>query len=144
MGFKNYSDEELYDIVFKVNYEFYELVYNHEWLKHIFVVIEQKIITSQQTDFMVQSFGGPKKYGGRTPDDAHPHIFVDEEMWQLREDLLKEAFVKTRCPEDICERWLKIDNAFKAAIIKKSPDECKKRYTMDEIINVPNPKKRAA
>ena len=144
MGFNQYSDEQLVDIIYRTNFEFYELVYQHDWLKNVFKVIDQKIITSQQIDFMVQAFGGPKNYCGRSPDEAHPHIFVDEEMWEMRELLLRQAFIKVNEPADIKERWLKIDNAFKSRIVMKSPEECKKRYNTDEIIIVPNPNKNRA
>ncbi len=144
MSNPNYSDEELYRLINLATAEFYELVYKDFWFKEIFKVIDQKVITSQQTDFMVQAFGGPKKYGGRSVLDAHPHIFINEEIWQKREDLLKEAFRKMNTPMDIQEKWLKIDDAFKRSIMKNSIDDCKKRYATDEIIYVPNPFKKAA
>lgn len=129
--------EELYNLVFKVNEFFYELIFNDPWLKNIFAVVEQKIITLQQTDFMVGSLGGPKKYSGRNPKDAHVHIFVDEEMWQLREKYLKEAFEKASVPLEIREKWIAIDEAFKAVILKKDISECQKRYVTDTIIYYP-------
>lgn len=142
MAFSNYSDEELFQIIFKTTEEFYELIYRHEWLLEVFKVIDQKVITSQQTDFMVQVMGGPKKYGGRTPEDAHPHIYIDDEMWALREEILLIAFKNSKTPIDIQERWLKIDNAFKSKIVKTDVDQCTKRFNFDEIINVPNPNRK--
>jgi truncated hemoglobin YjbI len=44
--------ENLESWVKRVTEEFYELVYADEWLKHVFT-IDQKVITSQQVDFMV-------------------------------------------------------------------------------------------
>jgi hemoglobin len=134
-----YSDDQLTQLIFLATQEFYELVFKDPWLKEVFAVIDKQIITNQQTDFMVQSMGGPKKYGGRTPSDAHPHINIDEEMWIRREELLKIAFDKMNTPEDIREQWIKIDNAFKKAILKKSLSDCKKRYATDVIINIPKP-----
>lgn len=86
---------------------------------------------------MLGAFGGPKNYSGRSPSDAHPHIFVDEEMWQLREQFLKEAFIETNFPEDLRAKWIRIDEAFKKSILKNSIDDCKKRYATDEIIYYP-------
>jgi len=140
----NYSDDELFRLINLATTEFYELVYKDFWFKEIFKVIDQKVITSQQTDFMVQAFGGPKRYGGRSVIDAHPHIFIDEEIWQKREELLKMAFDKVQTPADIREKWLKIDEAFKKALMKSSVSDCQKRYATDEIIFVPNPFKKAA
>lgn len=129
--------EELYQLVFKINEFFYESIFKDPWLKKVFSEVEQKIITLQQTDFMVGSLGGPKKYSGRTPKDAHVHIFVDEEMWKLREKYLKQAFDQALAPSDIREKWLAIDEAFKAVILKKDISECQKRYVTDNIIYYP-------
>ena len=78
----NLSEEQLKYWVTKVTTEFYELVYNDPWFKNIFRNIKQEIITSQQAEFMIQSLGGPKMYCGRSPKDAHPQVWVNEEIWQ--------------------------------------------------------------
>lgn len=122
-----------------VNKAFYDRVYKDPWLTQVFRGVPQEHIERQQTDFMVGAFGGPRAYAGRSPADAHPHIYIDEEMWQLRERLLIEAFQETRFPEDMQKKWLRIDEAFKQAICKKSMDDCKGRFATDEIIAVPNP-----
>ncbi len=134
--------DDLEQWVRKITEEFYELVYQDEWLKLVFT-IDQKIITAQQIDFMVGALGGEKRYGGKGPGEAHPHIFVDEEMWERRTELLLKAMTKVGAPEDITARWLKVDNAFKRHIVMKDPSECRKRYFSDEIIIVPNPRRRS-
>jgi len=126
-----------------VTEEFYEIVYADEWLKHVFT-IDQKIITSQQIDFMVDALGGERRYGGKSPADAHPHIFVTEEMWNRRESLLNDAMTKVGAPADLRSKWLKIDLAFKKHIVMKDESECRKRFFSDEIIVVYNPAKKVA
>ena len=138
------SDTELYNLVLKVNQAFYDRVYKDPWMSKVFAVVDQKFIESQQTDFIVGAMGGPKKYSGRAPQDAHPHIFVDEDMWNLREKFLIEALNEVKAPEWIKERWIRIDNAFKKAILKNSIDDCKKRYATEEIIYYPSPNKKVA
>jgi len=133
--------DDLEKIIFKINEKFYEKVYEHPWLKDVFKVTDQKFITEQQTAFMLGALGGEKKYFGRMPSDAHPHIYIDEEMWLTREVLLQEAFNETKAPIELQTKWLKIDNAFKASILKKSIDECVPMIKMDGIIVVPNPQK---
>jgi hemoglobin len=128
----------------KVSHQFYELVYQDEWFKNIFKVIKQEIITSQQIDFMVGAFGGPKRYSGRMPQDAHPHIFINEDIWEHREYLLNRAFEKVDCPAEIRTKWLKIENAFKRQIIMTDPSECKRRFTTDDLIIFPKPFKKIA
>ncbi len=138
------DEKQLYDLIFKINQIFYDKIYEDLWLKEVFAVIDQKIIETQQTDFIVGAMGGPVRYCGRNPKDAHPHMVITEEMWDLREQYLKEAFQETLCPEEIQKRWIKIDESFKAHIIQPDPAKSKKRYHTDEIINVPNPYKRSA
>jgi len=133
------SDEELTELITKVNEIFYDKLFDDPWLSQIFVDVDQDIITSQQTDFIVGALGGPQKYCGRSPKDAHPHIFIQEDMWDVREAYMVEALKEANAPEWISEKWLKIDNAFKAAILKGSIDECSGRYKSEEIINIPNP-----
>ena len=136
----NYSDDELKTYILEASTEFYELVYDDPWFSKLFRNIKQEIITTQQADFMLQSFGGPKIYCGRMPKDAHPQIWVDENIWNYREKLLLKAFDKLNTPNDIREKWLRIDEAFKHAIINKAgPEECTPRDKIDEIIYEPMP-----
>jgi hemoglobin len=133
--------DELRELTSRVNKAFYERVYRDPWLRLIFDGVPQEHIERQQTDFMVGAFGGPKTYSGRNPGDAHPHIYVTEEMWQLREKYLKEAFVETSFPEDLAAKWIKIDEAFKSRIVKSSPAECTRRFATDRILDMENPEK---
>lgn len=128
--------KDFFDLVFKINEDFYDQIYRDEWFKQVFKNIAQEVITKQQTDFIIQVFGGPQNYCGRMPGDAHPHIYIDEYMWNLRENYLKNSFSKFNVPLYISEKWLKIDNSFKQKILKKSIDELKPRFTTDEIIIV--------
>ena len=91
---------------------------------------------------MVGAFGGPKNYSGRPPDGAHPHIFIQENMWQVRKQYLVRAFKEANFPEDLSDKWLRIDDAFKVRIIKKSPADCSGRWKTEPIINIEDPLKR--
>ena len=141
-------NEETFSWVSKITEEFYELVYDDAWFKQIFGNIDQEIITSQQIDFMVQNFGGPKNYCGRAPQDAHPHIWIDDNIWNYRETLLIQAANNVGAPKAILDKWLRIDEAFKGKIINKGgPEECFGRYKTEETIYSPMPdylKKKAA
>lgn len=142
---KPYSDSQLEDWIYKTTFEFYEIVYQDEWLKQVFSIVDQVFITSQQTDFMLGLLGGPKRFSGRNAKDAHPHLFINEEMWEHREALLVQAMDKVGLPDDLRERWLRIDEAFKRSIVMLDPSECKARFATDDIIIVPRPGgKRAA
>jgi truncated hemoglobin YjbI len=135
------TDKELENIITKVNEIFYDDMYEDEWLSKVFANTKIEIIKSQQTDFMLGVLGGPKRYGGRSPKDAHPHIFIQEDMWELREQYLRKALNEVNAPDSIQQKWLAIDNAFKNAILKGSIAECVGRYKTEPVIIVLNPKK---
>ena len=74
------------------------------------------------------------------PKDAHPQIWVDENIWNYREELLKKAFKKVNAPIALRQLWLRVDEAFKNVIIKKGGKEaCVGRYKTDDIIYEPMP-----
>ena len=134
-----YTDDEIKQYAARVNKVFYDAVFKDPWLSRVFANVTQQHIEAQQTDFMVAALGGPKRFMGRNPSDAHAHIYITEEMWRLREKHLLAAFAATRFPDDLAKRWISIDEAFKGSIVKASPAECVKRFASDEIINHPNP-----
>ena len=138
------TDDLLRRLIADVNNAFYNRVYKDPWLKMVFQGVRQEHIEAQQTNFMVGAFGGLKTYSGRSPADAHPHVFVNESMWQLRETFLRQAFAETRLPAEMQEKWIRIDEAFKHAIIKRSLADCRGRYTTDAIIAPPDPAMRKA
>jgi hemoglobin len=139
----NYDNATLESWIRKVSEVFYEGVYRDSWLKQIFQV-PQDHITNQQVDFMVGALGGPERYCGRNPQDAHTHIYIPEDMWVRREEHLLNAFREVGCPEDIQDIWLKIENAFKKRIVMQDSSECRKRYPGDDLIIVEEPYKKSA
>lgn len=136
------SSIQFRELIALVNKKFYDAVFKDAWLKLIFAGVEQEHIEAQQTDFMVGAFGGPKNYSGRPPDGAHPHIFIQEEMWQVRNKCLVAAFAEANFPDELAEKWLRIDNAFKARIIKKLITDCSGRWRTEAVICIADPLKR--
>ena len=114
-------------------------MYKHPWLSLYFQNVPQEHIENQQTNFMMGSLGGPKAYAGRFPVPAHEHMFITEELFDLRSALLLPSLQEARTPSAVIEAWMKIDNAFKNHLVKHSPLECKKRYATDEILDFDNP-----
>jgi hypothetical protein len=83
--------------------------------------------------------GGPCRFGGRTPRDAHVHMFLPAEVFAIRHALLDDAIGEAGVPDDLRKKWLVMDSNFENAIVNKSPDECHGRYRSEEIIIVPRP-----
>jgi hemoglobin len=126
-------------ILEKVAKIFYDKVYEDNWIGEYFKDVDQKVIEEQQVDFMSMALGGPKVYLGKLPVPAHKHMMISDELFVLREKLLDQAFVEAKACQELINRWRKIDQAFKAKIVKKSLAECEKRFKTDEIMDFPKP-----
>lgn len=139
------EDQTLFDLVGgrpvleRVHKLFYDKIYAHPWLKQFFADIDQKTIEDQQTDFMISNMGGGKIYSGALPKNAHRHMFVNNELFDLRQVLLQESLLESGVHEDLAERWLRIDEAFRKSIVKEDPSQCEKRFFTDAIKNFPKP-----
>jgi hemoglobin len=127
----------------KVHKIFYDKLFKHTWLSHYFVGVNQQHIENQQTDFMAQLTGGPRMYSGRMPHHAHMHIFITEELFHVRNDILRDSLIEAGVPHQEREEWLKIDLAFQKVMVKNLPSDCKQRYSDEPILNVPNPERKA-
>jgi hypothetical protein len=78
--------------------------------------------------------GGGKIYTGKTPENCHIPMFITKELFDLRNDLLKQCILKEGITGELLERWMAISTAFERVIVKKDPSECKQRYIGDEIV----------
>ncbi len=123
-----------YPVLKAVHKLFYDKIFSHEWLKLYFQGVDRDHIEAQQTTFIAQAMGGPKDYRGKAVPLAHAHIFITEELFSVRHSLLREAIETFVIQDDLVKEWLKIDNTFKKAILKSSPEECRKRYPFEEIL----------
>ena len=97
------------------------------------------MLESQQSDFMSVLFGGPKIYGGRMPKYAHIHLFVTEEVFLLRHELLGQSLTEVGILPDLKERWLKYDMGMKKALVKDSISECAGRFKSEAVVVVEKP-----
>ena len=131
------------NIIRKINDRFYEKVYEHPWLSQFFAAVEQDFISAQQSDFIVGAIGGPKLFSGRLPSNAHPHMLITDELFDLREQLLIEAMNEIGAPEKLQAAWLRIDESFRRVIVKKSLSECKPRCGQEALLDFPKPASHA-
>ena len=128
----------------KVHKIFYDKIYKHTWLSQFFSHIEQSHIEDQQTDFMTKALGGPKIYCGRLPVSAHKHMYITDEIFEIRHQMLNESLVEFGVDEECIKAWLKIDKAFQNALTKKNVSDCEKRFFTDDLVIIPNPIKKAS
>lgn len=128
----------------RVHKIFYDFIYQHPWIGQYFQCIPQDTIEAQQTDFMMAAMGGPQVFQGKLPIPAHKHMNITDELFDLRQSLLKQALDEVVVSSELATKWLKIDAAFRMGIVKESLADCEKRYATDNILNFPNPIKKVA
>jgi len=104
----------------RVHKIFYDKVYAHPWLKMFFDGHDQDAIESRQTGFMAEKMGGEVDYWGKQPKMAHRQMYITQDLYDIRHDLLRESLQESGVTEALAERWLKIDYAFKRQIVKDS------------------------
>lgn len=124
-----------------INKIFYDKVYKHPWLKQFFEQIPQQHIEDQQVDFMQKVLGGENLYVGKAPPIAHMHIMINDDIFQVRKELLKEAFFEANAKPELISKWLTLDDSFKRVIFKDSSAQCKRRFNTDTILDFPAPKR---
>ena len=124
-----------------INKIFYDKVYKHPWLKQFFEQIPQQHIEDQQVDFMQKVLGGENLYVGKSPPVAHMHIMINDDIFQVRKELLKEAFFEANAKPELISKWLTLDDSFKRVIFKDSSAQCKRRFNTDTILDFPAPKR---
>ena len=122
-----------------INKVFYDKIYKHPWMKQFFENIPQHLIEAQQVDFMQKVLGGENIFMGRTPPKAHMHIMINEEIFQVRKQLLQQAFAETNAKPELIQKWLALDDSFKRVLFKDSVAKCQRRFNSDDILDFPNP-----
>ncbi|MBI3902986.1 MAG: group 1 truncated hemoglobin [Nitrosomonadales bacterium] len=107
----------------KVHKIFYDKIYAHPWLGQFFAGHEQTVIENRQTQFMAERMGGPDPYPGKEIAMVHETMYITQELFELRHAILDESLQEAGVPDDLRERWLKIDSAFMQKVIKGSVEE---------------------
>ena len=125
----------------RVSKTFYDKIYKHPWIKQYFKTINQEHIEAQQVNFMQRALGGKNEYVGKTPPTAHRHMFISEDLFALRQTLLKESFDEVESHPVLVEKWLKLDETFKRQIVRQSPADCTARLSTEGVINFANPRR---
>lgn len=129
------------DTLEKVHKIFYDKVYSHPWLEKFFDGHDQEAIEKRQTSFMAEKMGGPATYMGKSPKMAHRNMYITKELYDLRQELLKQSLEEAGIPKHLAQRWLKIDYAFNRQICKDSIEDFYKttwKYEKRKIIPKPH------
>lgn len=125
--------------IYDIHLDFYRRFFEDDWLGRFFSGKHETLLAKRQTEFLIACMGGPNHYPGETPAIVHLHMFLTEEMLEIREIYLRAAILRAGISEDLCTRWLAVDRAFNSGIAKQSPDECVMRCKGQMPIIVPRP-----
>ncbi|MDH3326175.1 MAG: group 1 truncated hemoglobin [Gammaproteobacteria bacterium] len=119
MGNSLYEDIGGLSTLEKVHRIFYDKIYDHSWLKKFFESFDQQVIEDKQTSFMGEKFGGPA-YTGKPLKQVHENMYISQELADIRHKLLRDSLIEAELPEELADRWLRIDDAFMQQVVKKS------------------------
>ena len=123
----------------RVHKIFYDKLLVDPWLSEFFKNNDQWHLEIQQTEFMMRLFGGPVIYQGRMPKYAHAHMFITEEIYMTRHEILEESLIEAGVREDLRDRWLAYDLGLLRALVKKDISECTKRYHDEPVATATKP-----
>jgi truncated hemoglobin YjbI len=124
----------------KVHKIFYDKVYAHPWIGQFFIGHSQEAIENRQTSFMAEKMGGPVEYLGKDIEIAHEAMYITEELFELRKQLLDESLQEAGLGKELRERWLKIDSAFMKKIVKGSLESfMETKWPYKKHIVIPKP-----
>lgn len=112
------------DVMTRVHQRLYDAIYDDDYIGQFFFHRAKELLVRKQTEFMVAAFGGPNHYTGEPPAFLHMHMYITQEMTEIRNVYLRNAIMAEGLSRDICERWMRVDNSFLPAIVKQSVDEC--------------------
>ena len=104
----------------KVHKIFYDKIYAHPWIGKFFAGHIQEAIEARQTSFMAEKMGGDVTYYGKDMKMAHRQMFITQELFDLRSQLLRQSLNEAGVSDELATRWLKIDRAFSGQIVKDS------------------------
>jgi len=125
----------------RVHKNFYDKVYAHPWLGLFFEGYSQEAIERRQSDFMAEKMGGSKEYLGKHPLMAHRTMYITEELFEIRQRLLRETLLEFDLPTELIDKWLRIDAAFKNMIVKKSiADFYHTSWKYEKRVIIPKPR----
>ena len=121
----------------RVLHAFYDRAFAHPWLGKFFANTERAEIERQAADFMTQALGGPREFRGVFPKPAHQHMFITDELWDLRLDVLEQTLLECGVDKETVAGWIKLEGAFHGVVVKQSVDECEERFPGDRILDFP-------
>lgn len=100
---------------------FYSRVYEDPKLAPFFEGVTKQRAIEKQFSFMHSLLTGQRSYFGERPRNAHHWMVISEELFDYREALLERCCREVGLDEKCIQKWLAIDEVFRAQIVKDAP-----------------------
>ena len=124
----------------KVYRIFYDKIYSHPWIGQFFAGHSQESIEKRQVSFMAEKMGANVEYMGKGMEIAHEAMYITGELFSLRQSLLEASLQEAGVSEELRERWMRIDGAFRKKIVKGSLQSfMNTRWAYQKHIVIPKP-----
>lgn len=101
--------------------DFYTQVYADERLASFFHGVTKQRAIEKQYLFLRQIFSGDKVYFGDRPRNAHHWMVISDELFDYREELMANTLRKQGLAEHLVERWMLMEEGFRADLVKREP-----------------------
>ena len=101
--------------------DFYTRVYADERLAPFFTDVGLDWAIDKQFNFLRSIFTGARNYMGNMPRRAHYWMVVSDELFDYREDLLRDCLLRHGLSPDLAERIRDLNEIFRRAIVKDEP-----------------------
>jgi truncated hemoglobin YjbI len=109
------------DLIAKVITEFYERAFSDPIIGHFFFSKDKKHLITQQTQFVCVMLGSSvHEYLGKPLVKAHRNLIIKKSHFDRRQVIMSEALSYFNIPENICKKWLKLEEKFRTTIEKTS------------------------
>lgn len=123
----DYPDPELWgalgngELLSKILDEFYTIVYEDEQLSPFFHGVTKQRAIEKQYSFLRQVISGEKVYFGDRPRNAHHWMVISDELFDYRENIMRDCLRKNGLAENCIKRWMKMEETYRKQIVKTRP-----------------------
>jgi truncated hemoglobin YjbI len=101
--------------------DFYSRVYEDPRLCVFFEGVTRDRAIEKQYSFLRSIFTGERCYFGDHPRTAHHWMVITHELFDYREALMESCLRDHNLPEHLIEKWRKVEEVFRSAIVKSKP-----------------------
>lgn len=103
--------------VSKLVHNFYDKVMDTPSLQPYFVGVNMNRLVQHQTDFLAQVLGGPANYSGAQLAEAHKHLKITSEDFDMVAELLEETCEEAGVEDDDVKAILALVASTKEQIV---------------------------